>query len=98
MRILSARIFSKFFGGKINFLTGIWMEKKLDKNLSFSINANSMKRRNLDSVMTGITCKFALKKKKKTKAKVLSKRFNLLLNKINETLKIWYFHKSQIVY
>ena len=51
MRILGARIFSKFFGGKINFLTGIWMEKKLDKNLSFSINANSMKRRNFDSAM-----------------------------------------------
>ena len=51
MGILSARIFFKFFGGKINFLTGIWMEKKLDKNLSFSINANSMKRRNFDSAM-----------------------------------------------
>ena len=100
MGILSARIFSKFFGGKINFLTGIWMEKKLDKNLSISINANSMKRGNFDSatgnLMTGITCKFAFKKK--TKAKVHSKRFNLLLNKINETLKIWYFHKSQIVF
>ena len=51
MRILGARIFSKFFGGKINFLTRIWMEKTLDKNLSFSINANSKKRGNFDSAM-----------------------------------------------
>ena len=31
MRILGARIFSKFFGGKINFLTGIWMAKSMAK-------------------------------------------------------------------